>query len=162
MGSKRVKYSTQIYAFLDDNPKFKLKALQDEFKHFNPETVNTNFKRWHKKRTSPKKSKRSGSISKNSSNTSTPKKPITPLSPELQNIKNIMQTFNNNNRTNVRFGEIAKYLETLGQLNILAEGVTQSLKPLNNSQLLDYIKPTPLLSGILPEKNLQDCLKART
>ena len=155
MGSNGSSISKQVFEFLDSHEKYTLKEVQDVFNKYKKQAVKSPYYRWHKRRTPAKKPKRPNTIPKNRGTLGT-QDPITPLSPELQNIKNIMQTFNDDNRTNVRFGEIAKYLETLGQLNIVAEGVTQSLKQLDNTQLLDYIRPTPLLLENLPDANSHD------
>lgn len=100
---------------------------------------------------------RSGSTSSmNTSNQGNSPTLATSLSPELANIKTIMEQFNTDKRTPVRFREIAEYLDKMGKLNIVAEGITQSLKHLNNTKLLQYIKPIQDLSETLPEENLQE------
>ena len=157
-GSKGPTISSIIYEFLDTHEKYSLELVYDVHKKHKYAAVKSAFYRWHRKRNAAKKSKRSDSIPKNDGTDGTPgpKGPISKLSPDLQNIKNIMHSFNTSRNTSVRFGEVANYLIKTEALNIVAEGVTKSLKRMNNTKLLQFIKPTPLLSEISQEEYLQE------
>lgn len=65
MGSKPVSISKRVSKFLDKNPKFKLGDVQDEYESKDSEAVRSAFRRWHKKHSPPKTSKRPDHISKN-------------------------------------------------------------------------------------------------
>lgn len=157
-GSKGPTISSIIYAFLDTHENYSLELVYDVHKKFKFEAVKSAFYRWHRKRRANKPPKRSDSISKNdgTDGTTGPEDTLSKLSPDLQNIKNIMQSFNKTRNTSVRFGEVANYLIKTEALNIVAEGVTKSLKRMDNTKLLQFIKPTPLLSEISREENLQE------
>lgn len=157
MVSKGSTISSVIYKFLESHDKYTLEKVQDVYKQHKKSAVKSAFYRWHRKRTSPKNAKRPDPISETNETDGTTgtKDPISNLSPDLQNIKDIMRSFNTSRNTSVRFGEVANYLIKTEALNIVAEGVTQSLKRMDNTKLLQFIKPTPDLSETLPEEYSQ-------
>jgi len=152
-----------VFEWLDAHPEARMSEAQHALQSLKKSTVKGNYYRWHDEQQGYNRRSKSKSplprggrphthdgrkVRKPSARTPSPsttkgkrRRKTGALPDDLQHIKDIMEGFNSNPKTQVRFGEIAAYLEKTNSLNIVAEGVTQSLKHMNNDKLLSYIRP---------------------